>query len=870
MELKNIFQVIFTQDLLPYRQLETKNRSGLYDKKYRICFSNLIVQRLFNELLNNQCPKCDVLPFHSFDALKDHVRRIHEQFYCDICTDNLKIFSFERKCYTRQELALHRRKGDPDNTSHRGHPLCEFCDSRFLDRDELFRHLRREHYFCHFCDADGGNQFYSDYSSLRDHFHKEHYLCEEGDCAQEQFTAVFRSDIDLKAHRANIHSKSLGKVATKQLKTLEFEFTLAPRRNAQGDNGRSSSSHQHNHHRHRGGYDNQSEFEYEPDIIQVPSRVIDSKNEQEFPSLGGSGGSMIRPNVSISAKTFGSAGLVKTKENFPSLGGDGFSDPGLSRSGQNFGQNSASAMLRKTSNGPSKPAGMVIHVSNRPTSVKRPVEIQPKSKNDFPALPGNFHDPDPLPPQNHNFNMNAIASRHRSLVDDYVSVNNNGGNKLTMLQTKESSQKLEIKAPPKIASENNFPSLSGSSTNAKLSTQWTLTKSSQPSKPSQPAQIKETKSKAKIKKEPEEQVNVRKNSSSKLITLQSTKENNVKKSPTTKIISENNFPSLSVNSSTTSLATQWANTRPAQPTFMKSVKPSQPIVNKTAPPKENKKLKSKPFEDEDEPEANPSFDMSAFSAKHRVLADDYVSINPNVGTKLTMVQPKSSGQKSENRSAPKIESENNFPSLGGSASSNLAAQWNVPKNIPPKVESRKLKVAPAPDLSSSKKQENTNLNDKKQKPLEKRDQNNKSVKDKKVDNLNNINNNSNSISNNNNWSETAKKEPEIIAKVEPKVENIELRSDEKFPALGKQPPGFENPNKFKPPPGFNVTLNSVARAPSSSLTFTSSLGESYSILPAHHYLPPPSALKRNQVCFFPCLFNKFLNAGKTRGKFYVQ
>lgn len=753
----------------------------------------------------------------------------------------MKIFSFERKCYTRQELALHRRKGDPDNTSHRGHPLCEFCDSRFLDRDELFRHLRREHYFCHFCDADGGNQFYTDYSSLRDHFNKEHYLCEEGDCAQEQFTAVFRSDIDLKAHRANIHSKSLGKVATKQLKTLEFEFTLAPRsRNAQGDNGRGSSS--HHHHRHRGGFDNQAEFEYEPEITQVPVRVIDSKNEQEFPSLGGSG-STIRPNVSISTKTFGSAGLVKTKENFPSLGGDGFSEPG--RSTPQYGQNSASAILRKTSNasnGSSKP-GMVIHVSNRPT-VKRP-EVQPKSKNDFPALPGNFHDPDPLPPPNHNFNMNAVAARHRSMVDDYVSVNNNGA-KLTMLQSKENSQKSEIKAPPKIASDNNFPSLGGPSTNAKASAQWTLSKSSQPVKQTQPTPIKESKSKAKIKKEPEEQITVKKNSTSKLITLQSTKENNVKK---TSKISENNFPSLSVNSSTTSLATQWANTRPAQPTFVKSVKTSQPTVNKTVQPKESKKTKNKHFEDEDALEENPSFDMSVISAKHRVLADDYVSINPNVGNKLTMVQQKTSGQKTENRSAPKIESENNFPSLGGPANSKLAVQWNVPKTAPPKVESRKSKVAPAPDLtSSSKKVENA----KKQKPLEKRDQNNKSVKDKKVDNLNNINNNSNNISNNNNWSETTKREQpeEVIAKIEPKVENIELRSDEKFPALGKQPPGFESSNKFKPPPGFNVTLNSVARAPSSSLTFTSSLGESYSILPTHHYLPPPSALKRNQVRYF--------------------
>ena len=89
------------------------------------------------------------------------MRKEHEHFYCDICTENLKIFSFERKSYSRQDLGIHRRKGDADNKSHRGHPLCQYCDCRYLDRDELFRHLRREHYYCHFCDADGSNQFYA-------------------------------------------------------------------------------------------------------------------------------------------------------------------------------------------------------------------------------------------------------------------------------------------------------------------------------------------------------------------------------------------------------------------------------------------------------------------------------------------------------------------------------------------------------------------------------------------------------------------------------------------------------------------------------------------------------------------------------------
>lgn len=65
------------------------------------------------------------------------------------------------------------------------------------------------------------------------------------------------------------------------------------------------------------------------------------------------------------------------------------------------------------------------------------------------------------------------------------------------------------------------------------------------------------------------------------------------------------------------------------------------------------------------------------------------------------------------------------------------------------------------------------------------------------------------------------------------------------------PPGFDKSRKkaTQPPPGFNsVTLNSVVK-PTNNLTFTSSLGESYSILPTHHYLPPKNSTKRNKALF---------------------
>lgn len=200
-----MFQVIFTKEIQPFSTLFAQfQHTNLQDRKFGLIFCSDDVKKAYQKLLENRCVLCSNKDshtrstFYTFQQLKDHMRREHGLAYCDLCVDNLKIFPFERKSYTKQELGYHRRKGDPDNTSHRGHPLCEFCDTRFVDSDELFRHLRRHHLFCHFCDADGKHQYYNQMEDLRKHFRDEHYLCEEGECQSMPLIAVFRTDIDLK------------------------------------------------------------------------------------------------------------------------------------------------------------------------------------------------------------------------------------------------------------------------------------------------------------------------------------------------------------------------------------------------------------------------------------------------------------------------------------------------------------------------------------------------------------------------------------------------------------------------------------------------------------------------------------------------
>ncbi|XP_011888776.1 PREDICTED: zinc finger protein 598 isoform X6 [Cercocebus atys] len=219
-------QVVFGKKLpafatIPIHQLQ-------HEKKYDIYFADGKVYALYRQLLQHECPRCPELPpFSLFGDLEQHMRRQHELFCCRLCLQHLQIFTYERKWYSRKDLARHRMQGDPDDTSHRGHPLCKFCDERYLDNDELLKHLRRDHYFCHFCDSDGAQDYYSDYAYLREHFREKHFLCEEGRCSTEQFTHAFRTEIDLKAHRTACHSRS--RAEARQNRQIDLQFSYAPR-----------------------------------------------------------------------------------------------------------------------------------------------------------------------------------------------------------------------------------------------------------------------------------------------------------------------------------------------------------------------------------------------------------------------------------------------------------------------------------------------------------------------------------------------------------------------------------------------------------------------------------------------------------------
>lgn len=234
--------------------------------------------------------------------------------------------------------------------------------------------------------------------------------------------------------------------------------------------------------------------------------------------------------------------------------------------------------------------------------------------------------------------------------------------------------------------------------------------------------------------------------------------------------------------------------------------------------------------------------VSTVAAKHRTLVDDYVSVaNPANFQKIQMVQKEEleakARKEAEARSAPKLTSQD-FPSLGGPATARSSAApantWVkavVNEKRQKELENRKNKVAPAPLLPT--KTNNYAVTPKPTAPVltngnannianNKKDKKAKEKKTKEPNNNNNSNNNNENKATNNNVNSNNNQKPS---------------SPQRSPQPKKTPPEEHHSN---------VTVNSVAKSPN-NLTFTSSLGESYSILPAHTFTPPTDAILRNQV-----------------------
>ena len=183
--------------------------SSLKDRKYGFIFAKSSLFNYYENIRALRCTQCDAKSFYSMRNLAEHTRREHGLMFCEICVQHLKLFPNEHKLYNQHDLVRHRREGDLDDKSHKGHPQCDFCDERYFGKDELFFHLKKNHFWCHFCEQSGTQEYYPTYEALKGHFLKDHYLCEEGDCRHEKFVNVFLSKLDLQVCERKCYLQSL-------------------------------------------------------------------------------------------------------------------------------------------------------------------------------------------------------------------------------------------------------------------------------------------------------------------------------------------------------------------------------------------------------------------------------------------------------------------------------------------------------------------------------------------------------------------------------------------------------------------------------------------------------------------------------------
>ncbi|KAK0393032.1 hypothetical protein QR680_000024 [Steinernema hermaphroditum] len=191
---------------------------------FNIRFASEYAKTAYDRYLSHTCRICNkgkeefIAP--TFEALRHHYGQKHRQFFCHICNDNLRLFSWERKTYSREALQMHMKKGDKDDKSFKGHPSCLFCTERFFDNEQQYKHLRKDHFFCQICEADGVTSvFYKEMAELLTHYQKEHFPCTNDEC--KQMGIVFRSELELNLHTASEHNNNGRPV----LVSLDFRFS---------------------------------------------------------------------------------------------------------------------------------------------------------------------------------------------------------------------------------------------------------------------------------------------------------------------------------------------------------------------------------------------------------------------------------------------------------------------------------------------------------------------------------------------------------------------------------------------------------------------------------------------------------------------
>lgn len=89
----HISQVVFTDTVQPYKELRNRAFADrLFERQFKIGFCSEEIKQAYELLLENRCKICDKIPpFRTFTMLSDHMRKVHERYFCDLCVKHLRV-----------------------------------------------------------------------------------------------------------------------------------------------------------------------------------------------------------------------------------------------------------------------------------------------------------------------------------------------------------------------------------------------------------------------------------------------------------------------------------------------------------------------------------------------------------------------------------------------------------------------------------------------------------------------------------------------------------------------------------------------------------------------------------------------------------
>lgn len=214
------------EKLVENMSLEDRKNKLLLSKKLDCYFSSSKDMHLFESKLKLSCSICRKI-FSSIKLLKEHAKEKHSKSYCSTCLSKRKVFCYEQRLYSTDELALHWKNGDPAVNNEGALPVhikCNLCNHYCYDREDYCRHMQLSHQCCQLCKRRGREVWLRDVNKLIEHFRNDHLVCDNPECLSNPLENVFENEIDLQGHIFRCHSANISKAERRALSRIQISF----------------------------------------------------------------------------------------------------------------------------------------------------------------------------------------------------------------------------------------------------------------------------------------------------------------------------------------------------------------------------------------------------------------------------------------------------------------------------------------------------------------------------------------------------------------------------------------------------------------------------------------------------------------------